>query len=245
MISSFIDLHTANVYGIYGHLGGGKTLTAVEIMLDFLQRHFQVVSNIQLTRFPVDVNKDDYSYIDDLEAVDFWSLPCGAPRGSSSPYRTGIFIDEAAEFYDQYSSGKSPQLTKFLSWLRHSSKRGQFVFLIVQRPEFIAKPLRLLINRWILCDDLAQFRFPIIRLRLPFFSGYVRRIVLDRHGQQISRGLNLGDKLEIGYYYNTAQSIALEGRANDYHETYEPRSALHPLLLFSGLAYIIFILWYV
>lgn len=213
MLIDNIDRTTANVYGIYGHLGGGKSLTAVELMLGFLDFGWTVVSNIQL--FHLDGRRGRYEFIPDFANVDFWSLPCGAPRGSSDGFRSVVVIDECAEFFDQYSSG-SDQVRRFTSWLRHSSKRGQYVFLIVQQPEFIAKSLRLLIHKWIVCVDLRQFRLPFFRVRLPMMSGYVWRRIFDRYGNLISRGWNLGDKALIGYHYDTSQSIALDGRTTDY-----------------------------
>ena len=215
-LTDFIDLRTANVYGIYGHLGGGKTLTAVELMLFFLTKGFTVVSNVKLLNLEPK-HKGKYQFIEDFQGVDFWQLPCGAPRGSDSDFKSVIVIDEVAEYFDQYSSS-SPVLKSFLSWLRHSSKRGQFVILIVQQREFVAKSLRLLVNKWICCDDLEQFRLPMIRMKIPFMSPYVRRIMFDKMGNLISRGMNIVDKREIGWYYNTAQSIALEGRSNDFTE---------------------------
>lgn len=209
MIEDLIDYKYANVCGIYGHLGGGKSLTAVEIMVDFLRRGFPAVSNIALRG--VSSFRGQYQFIEDFSTVDFWSLPCGAPRGTPSPLRSAIVIDEAAEMLDQYSSN-SPFTKSFLSWLRHSSKRGQFVFLVIQRPEFLVKSARLLVNRWILCDDMAQWRMPFLRIHVPFMSGFVRRLAFDRYGNQVSRGMCLASKRTIGVYYDTAQSIATEGK---------------------------------
>ena len=241
MLTDYIEMRTANVYGIYGHLGGGKSLTAVEIMLHFLKLGHTVVSNIQLFHHP---NPDHFKFVEDFSTVDWWKLPCGAPRGSSDPYRVAIVIDECAEFFDQYS-GASYQVKQFLSWLRHSSKRGQFVFAIVQKPEFIAKPLRLLINRWIMCDDMEQFRLPFLRLKLPFLAQYVRRLMFDRYGNLISRGTNFADKALIGYYYNTAQSIALQGRENDYHQqTHQRPQPYGRLFLLLSIIYTLYLIIY-
>lgn len=235
MLTDYIDLKTANVYGIYGHLGGGKTLTAVEIMLYMLKLGFSVTSNVRIFNYP---NTGKYTFVEDFRSVDFWKLPCGAPRGTDDPFRSVIVIDECAEFFDQYSS-TSPQLKSFMSWLRHSSKRGQFVFAIVQKPEYIAKSLRLLINKWIMCDDMAQFRLPVIRMRIPGMGGFVRRLIYDRYGNVISRGMNLADKVQIGYYYDTAQSIALAGRESDYQSVKRPRPLPYGrTLLIISLIYI-------
>lgn len=161
MLTDYIE-KTACVYGIYGALGGGKTLTAVEIALWALRQKYDVISNIE-----IDTKSPQYRYIEDVNTIDWWKLPCGAPRGSDDPHRACIIIDECAEFFDQFSTTSS-SLKNFLSWLRHSSKRGQMVFLIVQQPEFIAKSLRLIINRWIVCVDMDAFRLPVLRLKIPF-----------------------------------------------------------------------------
>lgn len=234
MSQSLIDKRYTNVYGIYGHLGGGKTLSAVDTMIDFLKAGYTVVSNVQLRH--IEGFKGQYQYLDDFHQVNFWKLPCGAPRGSPSSFRSLIVIDEAAEFMDQYSSN-SPVVKSFISWLRHSSKRGQFVILIVQSPTFLVKSARTLVNRWIRCDDMAQIKLPILRISNPLFRDTVRRLVFDRDGNCISRGLNLLCKTEIGRYYDTAQSIATEGREHSSYEYTEPPIDLSPFIwvCFFGL----------
>ena len=238
MLVDYIDRRSANVYGIYGHLGGGKSLTAVELSLEFLRLGWSVTSNILIRS-----TSPKYHFIEDFQDVDFWSLPCGAPRGSDNPYRSVIVVDECAEFFDQYSSN-SPYLKQFLSWLRHSSKRGQFVFLIVQKPEFISKSLRLLINKWIVCDDMEQFRLPYFKIRIPFTRGYVARRIFDRYGNLLSRGFNFASKSDIGRFYDTSQSIALQGRQNDFITSLPPPKtpSLLPFYLIA-LLYILFIFY--
>lgn len=238
MLVDHIDKRTANVYGIYGHLGGGKSLTAVELSLSFLRMGWSVTSNIQI--FHIEDLPGKFQFVQDFDNTDFWALPCGAPRGSSDTFRSVIVIDECAEFFDQYSSG-SQTVKQFTSWLRHSSKRGQFVFLIVQQPEFIAKSLRLLIHKWISCVDMEQFRLPGLKLRLPFTRDLVWRRIFDRYGNLISRGMNFASKQEIGFFYNTAQSIALEGRGSDYVEPQtSPRNfALDRFIMITSVLYIL------
>lgn len=238
MLWDYIDKRTANVYGIYGHLGGGKTLTAVEMSIFALKAGWHVSSNVFLKNLSPQMALN-YTYIENFENQDFWKLPCGAPRGSSDSYRSVIVIDECAEFFDQFSSTSST-VKSFSSWLRHSSKRGQIVFLIVQQPEFIAKSLRLLIHKWIVCVDLAQFRMPILRAGLPFSSDYVWRRIFDRYGNLISRGFNLASKAAIGTFYDTAQSIAVAGRSNNYTPHENARKT--PLDVFVSLALVLYII---
>lgn len=243
MLIDAIDKRVANVYGIYGHLGGGKTLTAVELMLEFLRLGWRVSSNIQL--YHIDNYRHTYQYIDDFASIDPWELPQGAPRGSDSNERAAIVVDECAEFFDQYSSSSS-QVKRFLSWLRHSSKRGQFVFLIVQQPDFIAKSLRLLINKWISCLDMYQVRLPFLKIRPPFCGDFVARRVMDKYGNIISSGLCLCNKRDIGYYYNTAQSIALAGRNEDNNSLDDNKPLqFQQTFFFVGICYIIWLFWYI
>lgn len=214
----FIDLNTAQVYGIYGLLGGGKTLTAVELMLDFLHAGHTVVSNIDLS-----VKNRSNFHLVDFNGCDWWSLPVGAPRGSDDPSRVAIFIDEAAEYFDQFSYS-SFQVKSFMSWLRHSSKQGQFVFLIVQNPDFLVRSARSLCHSWINVLDMRQFRIPVVRIRLWFFSDYVLRRVFDKNGNLISRGLCLAKKSRIGRFYNTAQIINNSSTARNFKPvTFETR----------------------
>lgn len=242
MLTDYIDKTTANVYGIYGHLGGGKSLSAVEISIWALKLGWTVVSNIRL--YNIDKYKSHFHLIDDLTSLDFWSLPCGAPRGSRDKFRVVIVIDECAEFFDQFSS-TSPVLKNFLSWLRHSSKRGQFVFLIVQQPEFIAKSLRLLVNKWIVCFDMAQYRLPMIRLKIPFTRHLVARRIFDKYGNLISRGANFADKYLIGHYYDTAQSIAVRGRSYNYRKSSDDSTPdFFAVLLMLTIIYIMFLMLY-
>lgn len=239
MLIDQIDKNTANVYGIYGHLGGGKSLTAVELSVEFLRLGWTVTSNIQL--YHIEKFPGKFQYIEDFATVDPWTLPCGASRGSADKFRSVIVIDEVAEFFDQYSSS-SPLLKQFLSWLRHSSKRGQFVFLIVQQPEFIAKGLRLLVNKWIVCQDMQQSRLPILRIRPPFLGDFVARRIFDKYGNLISTGLSLAEKHNIGYYYNTAQSIALQGRGSDHVDNSSNNIPYSGLIQLVIILYILFLL---
>lgn len=206
-----LDYRTASVYGIYGSLGGGKSLTAVDIMLDFLHRGFPVYSNIKLFNLPKAKQKLFHYY--DPEQTNVTTLEYGAPRGSTSKKRVCIVLDECAEFLDQFSSTSS--FTKdFTSWLRHTSKNGQFVFLIVQQPEFLVKSVRLVVNKWICCTDLAQFVLPIARIHIPFMGGYVWRRVFDRHFNLISRGFDIASKTYVGQFYDTSQLIASKLKKN-------------------------------
>ena len=202
---------SAQVWGIVGNLGGGKTLTAVEIACKAMSSGFFVCTNIQLDMDRVCADFGDhcsrlYSLID-LESDKPDSWPVGSPRGSGGGKRVLVIIDEVAEWFDQFSA-TSKEVRDFLSWLRHCSKRGQDVFLIVQRREYLAKSLRILVSRWIWVDDLAVFRIPKLRIRLPFCSHLCYRSYFDRVGNSVQPGSSVS-KVKFGRYYSTAQCLSV------------------------------------
>lgn len=217
---------TSQVWGVCGNLGGGKTLTGVAMVVDALERGWYVVTNVHLRydllsqRLGYDarrmVREVDMDGIDDDEhSPKHW--PAGSPRGSGGKKRVVVLLDEVAEWFDQYS-GSSPQVRGFLSWLRHTSKRSQDVILIVQRREYLAKSLRILVARWIWVEDLAVWRVPVLKVRLPFCGGFCMRNVRDRVGN-ILQSLQLVRKAEYGQYYDTAQCLmSAPGEVEEYGE---------------------------
>lgn len=207
-----LNYRTASVYGIYGSLGGGKSLTAVDIMIGFLARGDPVYSNIQLYNLPKCYDGQFHYF--DAEGFDYTTLPYGDPRGSKGKKRVCIVVDECAEYLDQFTS-TSEYTKRFCSWLRHTSKNGQFVFLIVQSPDFLVKSVRLIVANWICCVDLAQFVLPIARLKIPFCGNLVWRRVFDRRWNLISRGWDTVDKRWFGQYYKTSALVAHTLAAND------------------------------
>lgn len=209
---------SAMVWGIVGSLGGGKTLTAVRVAVEALERGFFVVSNITLNIDYVckvygERCRKLYLHVD-LTKDDPFEFPSGDPRGSGGKRRVLVVLDECAEFFDQYSSQKE-STKRFWSWLRHSSKRSQDVFFIVQRQEYLTKSLRSLIIRWVWCDDLAVWKF--FHFKLPFMGGFIMQNVFDRLGSRV-QGVDFVQKSIWGRFYNTAECISTVSNANYIYE---------------------------
>lgn len=202
---------TAQVWGITGNLGGGKTLSAVQVAVQAMQSGYFVATNIELCMDEIcrycdgDWPRELYRRID-LESDDPNSWPVGDPRGTDGGRRVLIIIDEVAEWFDQFSSTSSA-VKRFLSWLRHSSKRSQDVFLVVQRREYLAKSLRILIARWLWVEDLAVYRVPKLRVRIPFCGGMISRTIFDRYGNCVQR-TEFASKKKWGKFYVTAQILS-------------------------------------
>ena len=195
---------TAQVWAITGNLGGGKTLTAVAMAYEAMKKGYFVVSNVRLN---TEIMKKSIPYVEDLymhievqsedvdengnlivrEQFNPFDLPAGSPRGTRNPKRVLVILDEVAEWFDQYSNAKSVLLQRVMSWLRHSSKRNQDVFFIVQRREYLQKNFRLLISRWLICDDLATWRIPVVKIHIPFMADWCMARTFDRAGKIINK----------------------------------------------------------
>lgn len=207
---------TAQLWGITGNLGGGKTLTAVQFAVESIRMGFFVCTNITLDIDRISLFYGDYCRklylhvsLDDA-SFDPFKLPCGSPRGSGGKKRVLIILDECAEWVDQYSSAKDPRIARLWSWLRHSSKRSQDVFIIVQRPDYLNKVIRILITRWIWVHDLAVYRIPVLKFRFPFCSNLVMRNIFDNLKNRIG-AVSFASKSHWGQFYNTAECLNQDG----------------------------------
>lgn len=213
-----------SVIGIFGSLGGGKTLSAVDCALYFINHFNFVVTNIQLKNLS-QRQQSYYKFYPDISKIDWFALPVGSPRGTSGNKRVAVILDELPELLSQYTSGKDYWVQVFLSWLRMTSKNGQYVFVITQDPSFIMKPVRLLCAYWLRCEDMAEFRIPIIRLKIPFVKDFVARRLFDRDGKQVQASLNYARKSVIGRYYTTSQGLSLHTSTsnipNEFKNSYQ------------------------
>ena len=204
------------VWGITGNLGGGKTLSAVCLAVNALSQGYYVVSNVTLKMDVIAAELGDgvrslyQKFSFDSETFDPFQLPCGAPRGSGIDKRVVVILDECAEWIDQYTTVQAPKIKRFLSWLRHSSKRSQDVVLIVQRLDYLNKNIRILISKWVICDDLLVWRVPVAKFRLYGLGGFVMQRVFSAR-KQLEYGPCLCNKKTFGAYYNTAECLNSDG----------------------------------
>lgn len=218
---------TAQVWGICGNLGGGKTLTAVSMAVDAIRSGYYVVSNVTLNlgelskEIPwcdklyqhIVVRDEQYNENGDLIKCDDFNpfkIPSGSPRGTNGGKRVLVIIDECAEWFDQYSNLKSKSVSRVMSWLRHSSKRSQDVVFIVQRREYLNKSFRILVSRWISVDDLAVWRVPVLKMKIPFMDGFCMANVFDKTLSRI-RPTVFVKKSYYGRFYSTSECLSTFG----------------------------------
>lgn len=247
---------TAQVWCICGDLGGGKTLTSVSMMVTAMLRGYYVVSNVLLNdsllcSLPCGRSLYQHIVVRDekydeegnlLSRVDFnpFTIPSGSPRGSDGRKRVLVVLDECAEWFDQYTSAKSDKtISRVMSWLRHTSKRSQDVVFIVQRREYLQKNFRILVSRWVEVRDLAVWRLPVFKIRLPFMGRLCLATVHDKTGQRI-RTPYLINKVEFGQWYDTAQNLSSYG---GHSFEYTLPAVRYTVPLFLLFVYVISVFW--
>lgn len=238
---------TAQVWGISGNLGGGKTLTAVQFAVEAMRMGFFVCSNITLNLDLICAHyggfcRSLYQHISlDDPLFDPFKLPTGSPRGSGGKKRVLVILDEVAEWVDQYSSAKDPRINRFWSWLRHSSKRSQDVFIVVQRPDYLNKVVRILISRWIWVHDLAVFRLPVLKMRFPFCGSLVMRNIFDGQKNRIG-SVSFANKSHWGQFYNTAECLNNDGSTYNVEYEVPQREKSNHVILYGLYLFSLFVL---
>lgn len=243
-----IPLETSpQVWLVHGNLGGGKTMTAVSMAVEAIRAGRFVASNIKLNIDALklfipwadkcyshfDVSKDEYNEDGVLlkrQPFNPFKIPSGSPRGTEDPKRVLVIFDECAEWFDQYSRVKSPEVSRVMSWLLHSSKRNQDVLFIIQRVEYLQKSFRILCSRFVQVDDLAVWRMPVFRVRIPFMRGFVMARTCDRVGTKTTP-VTFVRKSYYGRFYDTAQSLTNYGGSPVEYQSPD-RSVGFPWLLF-------------
>lgn len=177
--------------GIVGHMSGGKTYTAVADMLQRLLEGHVVVSNVRLrcqgvTAFlgvPCLVWKQNYYYLTEtpsgyheISLLDYNSYPMGSPRGSDT-YENDlvyIYLDEVSSVFDSITHSAQQSIKDVAVWARHTEKRGQIVYLIMQFSSELHKRLRNHVTEYITCVNTTKLRVPVLNIRLPWFlRGYI------------------------------------------------------------------------
>lgn len=215
--------------GIIGYMSGGKTYTAVEMMLSQLYHGHTCVSNIKLNcrettsylQMPCLVWKRLYYQIvmdedaelgyHQLRQDDYQSYPAGSPRGSPSYEKDKVFIflDEISSIFDSMISAADGGVKAVAAWARHTEKRGQMLYLVMQFPSELHKRLRVHITQYIQCINTKNVKIPLIGTGLPWFmQGLLIRIDLMPDLETQIGGAVWGRyKPQVFKCYNTSQIV--------------------------------------
>lgn len=182
--------------GITGNMSGGKTYTAVEIMLQRLRSSHRIITNVKLncqgvTSYlcvPCVYWKRYYYYLENDDEItggfnclplkNYNDYPTGSPRGSAdyNERKVFIFYDEISSVFDSMTSSSDGGVQAVATWARHSEKRGQMIYLIMQFASELHKRLRVHITEYIHCTNSSSVLIPFIGCHLPkFLQGKIVR----------------------------------------------------------------------
>lgn len=215
--------------GITGNMSGGKTYTAVEILLSKLCSSHIVATNIKLNcngvtsylHCPCVIWKQFYYLLENddeftgnyhcIALHDYNNYPCGSSRGSDDyeKRKVFIFLDEISSVFDSMISSADGGIQSVAAWVRHSEKRGQMIYLIMQFASELHKRLRNHITEYIHCTNSNNILIPFTGLHLPSF---LRNKIIRTHymadGETLV-GQNHWFNLDPQVYkcYNTGQIV--------------------------------------
>lgn len=210
-------------------MSGGKTYTCVSLMLNYIRSGHIVVTNVvfncrAVTNFlgvPCVLWKQYYYFLnDDLELAsryhyinlyDYNNYPCGSLRGSSDyeSRKVYIFLDEASSIFDSMVHASDSGVQAVATWARHSEKRGQILYLIMQFPSELHKRLRVHITNYIMCLGMKNYRLPFFGIPAPrFLHPFIVHRVLMADGET-QLGSSKWERLDPRVYacYNTGQIV--------------------------------------
>lgn len=212
--------------GVIGRMSGGKTYYAVECMLSWLLQGHIVASNVMLSCQGVTsalgvscifwkqlyyklVDSPKFYHELSITAYDSW--PCGSPRGSPDYDNRLCYIvlDEVSSLFDSLIHASDSSVQKVATWARHTRKRGQEVYLIMQFASELHKRLRNHVTGYVLCTNSSDIRVPVVGLKLPWFlRGLSIRTQLLPDGETpTSYNDWVRFRPEIYHAYNTAQIV--------------------------------------
>lgn len=176
--------------GIVGYMSGGKSYTACELMLNKMYQGHTVVSNIKLNcravtdylglpclvwkklYYRLSLDKEDLDEYHGILSDDYENYPAGSPRGTSTyeQDKVYIFLDEVSSIFDSMMSAADGGVKAVASWARHTEKRGQMLYLIMQFPSELHKRLRVHITQYIQCINTSSVKIPLLGCGLPWFA---------------------------------------------------------------------------
>lgn len=172
MRSEVVKNKLGGIEAIFGVIGGGKSYTATERMLEEACMGSVIRTNVPLNidefreecrRRGWELGNDQVGILTDADTQDFHKH---VPQGEIGRL-TFVVIDEAHRHWPARKtvvSGVSDELMEFLTHVRHYHVR---VIMISQSMENVDCRVRRLIEYWWKCRDMRRWRFIGMKYRLP------------------------------------------------------------------------------
>lgn len=207
------------VYIVTGRLGGGKTLSMVGRMREYMEEGRPVATNINL-RLSKLLKKPPtapvYRMPDKPSADDFEALGAAHETGDESR-NGGIFLDEAGTWLNS-RSWADKQRQAVIDWLLHSRKKGWDVFVIVQSINLLDKQIREAMGEYlVICRRLDRMQIPFLGKLIRGLSlGYLSGNLPHVHVASVNYGLGLGAVHSDTWWY----------RGRDLYAAYDTKQVI-------------------
>lgn len=161
------------VYVITGKLGGGKSLSAVGRLQEYVQAGKPVATNLDLDAAKLTRGKGlkaplyrlpDFPTVDDLDAI-------GVGNASTDETKNGaVVLDECGVLLNAREWGDKGRQA-IIDWFLHSRKLGWDVYLIVQHLDLLDKQVRQALTEYhVICRRLDRINIPLVGSALRVLS---------------------------------------------------------------------------
>ncbi len=222
-----------------GLVGGGKTLSAVEWILEHISKGGSCVTNIQL-----DI-KECKRYVQiqygwKLQEGQIIYIPVEVFIDISKPlhqhFHCGtrempvlVVLDECSEILDAHqrlAKGQGDGLKEFMSFCRQHRKHNIDMILITQSPSYVVKRVRELAAFWWKFMDMGTMRMPGLQIPMPYpISKFVRQVQFDSSGKLKVKGKWMLKDPSMFKCYKTEETYQ-EFRLQDRQSTFSKAEGL-------------------
>ena len=159
------------VYFVTGKLGGGKTLSTVGRIRDYMKQKRKIATNLDI--YPHKIlnhrNKQTITRLPDKPRIqDFEMIGKGSDSEEYNENNFGLIVlDEMGTWFNS-RNWNDPERLKLLDWFLHARKLAWDILFVVQSVDIIDKQLR-----ETLCEHLVICR-RLDRVSIPFLSSLSR-----------------------------------------------------------------------
>ena len=162
------------VYFVTGKLGGGKTLSTVGRIRDYMKQKRKIATNLDI--YPHKIlnhrNKQTITRLPDKPRIqDFEMIGKGSDSEEYNENNFGLIVlDEMGTWFNS-RNWNDPERLKLLDWFLHARKLAWDILFVVQSVDIIDKQLR-----ETLCEHLVICR-RLDRVSIPFLSSITRTFI--------------------------------------------------------------------
>lgn len=195
------------IYIVTGKLGAGKSLLAVQRMIDYAAEGRKVASNFEIDFSKLAKNpnsKLSQSFITVLPSIptsqDLISLGDG---GKTEDTAGALVLDECGAFLNSRTWNDNDR-HNVITWLLHARKRKWDVFLIVQHERMLDKQIRDALAEYVVTVRRTdRMKIPFTPIRMPRMHIGIVRYGLDANSFVAERWITRGSDPML--CYNTHQ----------------------------------------